>query len=99
LPFLSLFSTEVILRHLNENTNLWFFLFCYLEVLLYSHKVRKHIEALIISGVCRLGIAHYDARTEYPKIAAWIERVRHDLNPYYDEAHGILNKMAGKSKL
>lgn len=42
------------------------------------------------------GMAGYDARTEYPKIAAWMERVRQDLNPYYDEAHRILNKIAGR---
>jgi len=51
-------------------------------------------------GVCELEqprMAGYDARTEYPKIAAWMERVRQDLNPYYDEAHRILNKIAGHS--
>jgi len=42
------------------------------------------------------GMAGYDARTEYPKIAAWMERVRQDLNPHYDEAHRILNKIAGR---
>jgi glutathione S-transferase len=49
--------------------------------------------------MCLLGIAGYDARTEYPKIAAWMERVRQDLSPHYDEAHCILNKMAMKSQL
>jgi hypothetical protein len=43
------------------------------------------------------GMAGYDARTEYPKIAAWLERVRQDLTPHYDEAHGILNKIAAKN--
>jgi glutathione S-transferase len=49
--------------------------------------------------MCLLGIAGYDARTEYPKIAAWMERVHQDLSPHYDEAHHILNKMAMKSQL
>jgi hypothetical protein len=49
--------------------------------------------------VCPLGVANYDARTEYPKIAAWMERVRQNLNPHYDEAHNIVNKIAAKSKL
>jgi glutathione S-transferase len=45
-------------------------------------------------------MAGYDAKTEYPKIAAWMERVRQDLNPHYDEAHRILNKIAdGTAKL
>jgi len=41
-------------------------------------------------------MAGYDARTEYPKIAAWMERVRQDLNPHYDEAHRYVNKIAGR---
>jgi hypothetical protein len=49
--------------------------------------------------VCPLGVANYDARTEYPKIAAWMGRVRQNLNPHYDEAHNIVNKIAAKSKL
>jgi hypothetical protein len=44
-------------------------------------------------------MAGYDARTEYPKIAAWMERVQQDLSPYYDEAHHVVNKIANKSKL
>jgi hypothetical protein len=45
-------------------------------------------------------IAGYDPRTEYPKISAWLERVRQDLSPHYDEAHKIINKIAGrKAKL
>lgn len=42
------------------------------------------------------GVAGYDARTEYPVIAAWMERVRKDLTPHYDEAHSIVNKLAGR---
>lgn len=49
--------------------------------------------------MCLLGIAGYDARAEYPKIAAWMEKVCQDLDPYYNEAHLILNKMAMKSQL
>ncbi|KDR15740.1 Glutathione S-transferase theta-1 [Zootermopsis nevadensis] len=53
-------------------------------------------------GVCEIEqprIAGYDARAEYPKIAAWMEKVCQDLDPYYNEAHRILNKMAMKSQL
>ena len=44
-------------------------------------------------------MAGYDPRTEYPKVAAWLERVRKDLNPHYDEVHKVLNKVAAKAKL
>lgn len=54
-------------------------------------------------GVCEIEqprMAGYDARTEYPKIAAWMDRVHQDLTPHYDEAHHILNKIAAnKAKL
>jgi hypothetical protein len=59
----------------------------------------NHIRVSYISGVFPLGVANYDARSEYPKIGAWMERVRQNLNPHYDEAHNIVNKMASKSKL
>jgi hypothetical protein len=69
-----------------------------LKALLYNHKVNNACKSYICA-VCPLGIANYDARTEYPRIAAWMERVRQDLNPHYDEAHSIINKMAMKPKL
>lgn len=53
-------------------------------------------------GVCEVEqprMAGYDPRTEYPKIAAWLERVRQDLSPHYDEVNKVLNKIAEKAKL
>ncbi|KAJ9575314.1 hypothetical protein L9F63_025735, partial [Diploptera punctata] len=52
-------------------------------------------------GVCEVEqprMAGYDPRTEYPKIAAWIERVRQDLSPHYDEVNKVLEKIAQKAK-
>ncbi|KAJ9583901.1 hypothetical protein L9F63_021758, partial [Diploptera punctata] len=52
-------------------------------------------------GVCEVEqprMAGYDPRTEYPKIAAWIERVRQDLSPHYDEVNKVLDKIAQKAK-
>jgi glutathione S-transferase len=43
-------------------------------------------------------MAGYEARSEYPKIAAWLERVRQEFNPHYDEAHKLLNKIAARVK-
>lgn len=53
-------------------------------------------------GACEIEqprMAGYDPRKEFPRIAAWLERVRNDLNPHYDEVHKALNKIASKSKL
>jgi hypothetical protein len=64
---------------------------------------RPIIAMSLLCGSCYIyvffpsGMAGYDARTEYPKIAAWLERVRQDLNPHYDEAHSIVNKIAARS--
>jgi glutathione S-transferase len=41
-------------------------------------------------------IAGFEPRQGRPKLAAWLDRVRNEANPYYDEAHTILNKMAKK---
>lgn len=40
-----------------------------------------------------VGIAGYHARDHFPKIKSWIEQVRNECNPYYDEAHVFLNKL------
>lgn len=42
-------------------------------------------------------IAGYDARKGRPILSAWMDRVRKETNPFYDEAHTILNKLADKS--
>ena len=35
----------------------------------------------------------YDPCEGRPNMKAWMERVKNETNPYYDEAHSILNKM------
>nr|WET52684.1 glutathione S-transferase [Phaedon brassicae]WET52805.1 glutathione S-transferase [Phaedon brassicae] len=40
--------------------------------------------------------AGYDPRKDFPKIKVWIENVRKECNPYYDEAHQYLNDEAEK---
>jgi glutathione S-transferase len=47
-------------------------------------------------NIFNLGIAGFEPRQGRPKLAAWLDRVRNEANPYYDEAHTILNKMAKK---
>lgn len=55
-------------------------------------------DLLAVCEVEQLRMGDYDARTEYPNIAAWMERVRQDLNPHYDDANKLLNKVVAKRK-
>ncbi|XP_013194289.1 glutathione S-transferase theta-1 [Amyelois transitella] len=41
-------------------------------------------------------MAGYDPKKKYSNIATWYEKVRDHFNPYYDEAHVILNKVVAK---
>ncbi|KAG5867390.1 hypothetical protein JTB14_022928 [Gonioctena quinquepunctata] len=43
-------------------------------------------------------MAGYNPRNEFPKIRTWIENVRKECNPYYDEAHHIVNLIADDSE-
>ncbi|XP_046390914.1 glutathione S-transferase theta-1-like [Ischnura elegans] len=50
-----------------------------------------------ILGACEIEqpkMAGYDVRQNRPNLAAWMDRVRNDLSPYYDEAHDVVNKVA-----
>lgn len=40
-------------------------------------------------------MADYDVRIKYPKIRAWLKRVRQSCNPYYDVAHEFVYKISG----
>lgn len=44
-------------------------------------------------------IAGYNPFEGRPKLAAWYERVKKESNPFYDEAHSIINKMIEKDVL
>ncbi|XP_037951322.1 glutathione S-transferase theta-1 [Teleopsis dalmanni] len=37
-------------------------------------------------------LTKYDVSRKYPKIAEWLEKVRKESNPYYDEAHKFIYK-------
>ncbi|XP_017486548.1 PREDICTED: glutathione S-transferase theta-1-like [Rhagoletis zephyria] len=40
-------------------------------------------------------LADYDVRIKYPKIKAWLKRVRAGCNPHYDKAHEMVYKISG----
>lgn len=40
----------------------------------------------------------YDPSQGRPKLAAWMERVKNELNPHYDEVHETLNYVIKKHK-
>ncbi|XP_056641775.1 glutathione S-transferase theta-1 [Diorhabda sublineata] len=42
----------------------------------------------------QIKIAGYDIKDHYPKIKQWIDNVRKECNPYYDEAHKFVYKLA-----
>lgn len=44
-------------------------------------------------------IAGYSAAEGRPKLGAWMERVKKELNPYYDEAHVVVEKAIAASKI
>ncbi|KAI5635785.1 hypothetical protein NE865_11483 [Phthorimaea operculella] len=41
-------------------------------------------------------MADFDPSARYPKIAAWLQKVRQHFNPHFDEAHVVVNKIAAK---
>lgn len=42
-------------------------------------------------------MAGYEPRTGRPILKAWLDRVREETNPFYDEAHKVLNKIASNA--
>lgn len=62
----------------------------------------NHLTVADIFAACEIEqvrIAKYSPFEGRPKMAAWYERVRKETNPYYDEAHTVLNKMIEKDAL
>ncbi|KAJ8941749.1 hypothetical protein NQ314_010286 [Rhamnusium bicolor] len=46
----------------------------------------------------QLRIASYEPREDRPILKNWIENVRNDCNPYYDEAHKLVNNLVDRAK-
>lgn len=44
-------------------------------------------------------MAGYDPTIGRPKLAAWWGRVKKETNPYYDEAHAVVEKIVASSKM
>ncbi|XP_011293522.3 glutathione S-transferase theta-3 [Musca domestica] len=48
-------------------------------------------------GACEIEqtkICNYDVSEKFPKISEWLARVREESNPFYDEGHKYVNKLA-----
>ncbi|CAK9795865.1 Glutathione S-transferase theta-1 [Anthophora quadrimaculata] len=63
--------------------------------------IGSEISIADILGACeveQVRIAGYNPCEGRPYIASWMERVAHETNPYYQEAHVILNKLVDKQK-
>ncbi|KRT79583.1 Glutathione S-transferase [Oryctes borbonicus] len=60
----------------------------------------EQISAADIWAACEIEqprMAGYEPREGRPKLKAWLDRVRDATNPYYDQAHVILNKVVKKA--
>ncbi|KRT86754.1 Glutathione S-transferase [Oryctes borbonicus] len=58
----------------------------------------NHLTAADIWAACeieQLTATGYDPKAGRPKLAAFLERVRNEANPFYDEAHEEIYKIAG----
>lgn len=63
----------------------------------------KEISFADILAACEIEqtrIADYDPLAGRPRLSKWLDDVKEQTNPYYDEAHSILNRIVDKkSKL
>ncbi|XP_071789772.1 glutathione S-transferase theta-1-like [Asterias amurensis] len=50
-------------------------------------------DLLAVSEVVQVSASGRDITADHPKLAAWIKRVREELNPHYDEVFSPLNRM------
>lgn len=60
------------------------------------------MSAADIFAICEIEqprIAGYDAKVGRPKLGAWMDRVKRETNPFYDEAHVIVEKAIASSKM
>ncbi|XP_069966192.1 glutathione S-transferase theta-1 isoform X2 [Bactrocera oleae] len=58
----------------------------------------QRLTAADIFAACEIEqtrLADYDVRIKYPKIKAWLKRVRAGCNPHYDNAHQYVYKISG----
>ncbi|XP_049310972.1 glutathione S-transferase theta-1 isoform X1 [Bactrocera dorsalis] len=58
----------------------------------------QRLTAADIFAACeieQIRLADYDVRIKYPKIKAWLKRVRAGCNPHYDNAHQYVYKISG----
>lgn len=61
----------------------------------------KEISFADILAACELEqpkIADYDPFKGRPRLTAWYQKVKQLTNPFYDEAHAILNKVVSSNK-
>jgi glutathione S-transferase len=69
-----------------------------------SHKAflaTNEISFADILAACELEqpkLANYDPFAGRPKLNAWYQRVKSITNPFYDEAHAIMNKIINNAK-
>ncbi|XP_013102569.1 glutathione S-transferase theta-3 [Stomoxys calcitrans] len=61
----------------------------------------NNLSAADVFGACeieQIRVCGYEIKEKYPKVFAWIERVRRELDPYFDEAHKVVYAFEKESK-
>nr|WEU54068.1 glutathione s-transferase theta-1 [Protohermes costalis] len=64
-----------------------------------DYLVGDRISIADLLGACEVEqprIAGYEPRDGRPKLTAWLDRIRTEMNPHYDEVHSEVNKLADK---
>ena len=64
--------------------------------------VGNTLTAADVFAICEIEqprIAGYDAKVGRPKLSAWMERVKKATNPYFDEAHVVVEKAIAAPKI
>lgn len=66
-----------------------------------SYLTGNQISVADIFGACEIEqtrLAGYDPYEGRPVLKEWMERVKKETSPYYEEAHAVVNKIANKHK-
>lgn len=82
-------------KSLDSLENIW------LESAEKSYLAGSEISFADILAACELEqpkMADYDPFVGRPKLTSWYQRVKEATNPYYEEAHAILNKIVNSNK-
>lgn len=68
------------------------------RVILNKHVSRQQFFVVFSNSKNFLGIAGYHPTKDRPKLQAWLDKVKEEVNPYFDEGHRFIYKYADQYK-